>query len=589
MLIDWSLIMKKEYEIKNGKGPNSRLKFTVDIYPLAEGLFDELESKGFINRLERVPQLGDLPVKEKNKKSRYDYIMLQMYFYGIIKNMNHLLKYSMGSKMSPKEIKEKLGVELSDTVTVADILQLLSIAYNVGHFNNTFAASHAAVRLANENDEFRQTITDSIYDNYVKEHYANVVEDINYYRFHLLNSLIILSECNQELTSVLLTKRILLYYLKHDKDPDCKLCYVFNVFKEVRNVAFIAFDLQVTKTVPLELNINNTDSLEKIFFELLSEYNDESSTVQLIHSLNKLLDDTLYNRTDNVICRYEVTEKMLRELRKIKKWDKNSYIEMITSEDSVFNKKHSKNVTYITDYFLKLTFKSEENKAFKRIVNRLQSMNHISVGYYDRHYGESTIVVSLKKTCKCRSEMSFKVLKVVVNAIKELEGIDSFDDRYLLATKFFLYHYFGGHKLRIVQTVDRKKCVFCLRGRNNRVKELERLLSQNYGNDDQRHEVQYLISRLKEDGKNDLCIVIPGSIVAFEKKEKNTKKFELDGLIIYPNRGTNQIVFMEAKNKSAKPMEAVKCLKKSLGHIGIVCSKDDIKSEKYDAYFIHSI
>lgn len=64
----------------------------VDLFPLAQELYDELDRIGIIARIKEVPQLGVIRVKQGLSKSRYDYVILQLYFHQIIKKkiQNHL-------------------------------------------------------------------------------------------------------------------------------------------------------------------------------------------------------------------------------------------------------------------------------------------------------------------------------------------------------------------------------------------------------------------------------------------------------------------------------------------------------------------
>ena len=57
----------------------------VDLYPYATELYEELASIGIIDRTMSIPQLGVIRVSKKLAKTRYDYIMLQLYLHQLIK------------------------------------------------------------------------------------------------------------------------------------------------------------------------------------------------------------------------------------------------------------------------------------------------------------------------------------------------------------------------------------------------------------------------------------------------------------------------------------------------------------------------
>lgn len=46
-------------------------------------------------------------------------------------------------------------------------------------------------------------------------------------------------------------------------------------------------------------------------------------------------------------------------------------------------------------------------------------------------------------------------------------------------------------------------CVVCTRGKNARIKELQSLLKSSIGNEDENHEVKFLLSQIVNDSTND--------------------------------------------------------------------------------------
>ena len=68
-------IFKKHDRIKRSK------PVEFDLYPLSEQLFDEFDRIGVIERLKAIPQLGSIPVSQNLQKSRYDYVVLQIWLH----------------------------------------------------------------------------------------------------------------------------------------------------------------------------------------------------------------------------------------------------------------------------------------------------------------------------------------------------------------------------------------------------------------------------------------------------------------------------------------------------------------------------
>lgn len=201
-------------------------------------------------------------------------------------------------------------------ISVADIVQVLTLAYNIGHFYNTFVSSRAVIMMANANGNFRQLL----YNGSTDERFSQILEtylaDKNYLRFHLLNSLLVLDKCNPNLYSVKLAREILYAYINEDAlEQNNKLKYAFSLFRSVRSVAYIAYDLQVAK-VSFTIDLNDENAMILLLGELLSQYNDRRSSTQLIQSISKLLDDAVYNENSNVLCHCGIAKRMVNVLKR---------------------------------------------------------------------------------------------------------------------------------------------------------------------------------------------------------------------------------------------------------------------------------
>ncbi|WP_244270423.1 hypothetical protein [Proteiniborus ethanoligenes] len=158
-----------------------------------------------------------------------------------------------------------------------------------------------------------------------------------------------------------------------------------------------------------------------------------------------------------------------------------------------------------------------------------------------------------------------------------------------MVTKFFLYYLFPENSVVLKASVDEKVCVFCTRWKSNRINELKNILEQDLGTDDERHEVEFLISRLVDDDKNDISITVPSSILVIEKDRQGKKLCEFDGMIIYLNRKNNQVIFLEAKNTTNSPFFAKKCLGDKLKKLNIPFTEDSVEIRNYDAMLKISI
>lgn len=564
------------------------LKVEIDIYPYATELYEELEHIGIINRVKEIPQLGVIKVARRLAKTRYDYVMLQLYLHQMIKN--HLqghLRLTYNNYVAAKEFRKDYKYIKKDKPSIGDILQLLTIVYNIGHFYNTFTASRAVTMLTSEDSAFFDMVVGASTSERFHEAAKSILNSKNYQRLHLLNSILILERCDQAKQSVSLAMEILYAYINESTLPeDSKLKYAFAIFRNVRTVSYMAYDLQIAET-PLTIDLCNEKAMILLLQELLSEYNNNQSSHHLVQSTTKLLDDTVYNENSNAICYYKISRKMVSLITKDPSYTStNYYADLFADKSSILNRTHAHKRDYAQSQILKLTFSGDQRFLSEALLADLEKINNTRVGYYDRHSGEQTILVSIKKNCDPSTKIyaAFKAMKCAVSYLRRIADISSSDVRFILCTKFFLFYLFDENPVVIKPTIDREKCVICTRGKNSRVKELRSLLCASVGTEDENHEVEFLLSQLESDSINDTSITLPASILVYQKDAVGRKLCEFDGMIIHPMRKMDQVVFLEAKNRNEKPAFGKNCLKEKLDKFPIRYNYDDIQIVSCDAY-----
>lgn len=569
------------------------LKVEIDIYPYATELYEELEHIGIINRVKEIPQLGVIKVAKRLAKTRYDYIMLQLYLHQMIKN--HLqghLRWTYNNYVAAKEFRKDYKYIKKDKPSIGDILQLLTIVYNIGHFYNTFTASRAVTMLASEDSAFFDMVVGASTSERFHEAAKSILNSKNYQRLHLLNSILILERCDQAKQSVSLAMEILYAYINESTLPeDSKLKYAFAIFRNVRTVSYMAYDLQIAET-PLTIDLCNEKAMILLLQELLSKYNNNQSSHHLVQSTTKLIDDTVYNENSNAICYYKISRKMVSLITKDPSYTStNYYADLFADKSSILNRTHAHKRDYAQSQILKLTFSGDQRFLSEALLADLEKINNTRVGYYDRHSGEQTILVSIKKNCDPSTKIysAFKAMKCAVSYLRRIADISSSDVRFILCTKFFLFYLFDENPVVIKPTIDREKCVICTRGKNSRVKELRSLLCASVGTEDENHEVEFLLSQLESDSINDTSITLPASILVYQKDAVGRKLCEFDGMIIHPMRKMDQVVFLEAKNRNEKPAFGKNCLKEKLDKFPIRYNYDDIQIVSCDAYLKYSI
>lgn len=587
--------MKITYDLlPRQKRRRHNLKVEIDLYPCATELYEELDRIGLIERIKNIPQLGVIKVQKKLAKTRFDYVMLQLHLHKLIQTkIQGDLRFTYNNRISSEEFGKGYNYpNKNDKPFMGDVVQLLTIVYNVGHFYNTFTASRAVIMLAEKDKLFYDMVVNACEDKEYQSAAKIILDNKNYKRLHLLNSILVLEQCDKSKHSVSLALKILYSYINESSLPEeSKLKYAFTIFRDVRTVSYIAYDLQIAET-PLTIDLCDEKAMVLLLKELLSEYNNNQSLNNLICSISKLLDDTVYDENSNAICYYKISRKMVSLLTK--KLDcayVSYYNDLFINKSSVLNQVHTHKRDYVQSQILKLTFSKDQRRISEALLSELEKINNTRVGYYDRHSGEQTILVSIKSTCNfdVKRYAAYKVLKCTVNYLRRISNISSYDLRFLLTVKFFLFYLFKENPVIIKPTVNKDLCAICTRGKNARMKELQSLLKLSIGNADENHEVEFLLSRISNDTKNDTTITIPASILVYQKGVAGQKLSEFDGLIIHPMRESHQIVFLEAKNRDKKPNTGKKCLAKKLDKFLFEYLPEDIIVVDRDAYWKYTI
>lgn len=468
-------------EIKHDLLPKQKtrkhnLNVVIDLYPYATELYEELDRNGIIERIKEIPQLGVIKVKKKLAKTRFDYVMLQLYLHKLIKT--HLqgdLRYTYNNYINPKEFRDDyVYPNKKNKPSMGDIFQLLTIVYNIGHFYNTFTASRAITMVAEEDDAFYNMVVNACEDERYQSAAKIILDSKNYQRLHLLNSILILEQCDKSKQSISVALEILYAYInERELQEENKLKYAFAIFRNVRTVSYMAYDLQIAET-PLTIDLCNEKAMLLLLKELLSEYNNNQSSTHLVGSITKLLDDTVYNENSNAICYYKISRKMVSLITKDPTYATlNYYNDLFIKKDSVLNRNHTHKRDYVQSQILKLTFTAEERWVSEALLSELEKINNTRVGYYDRHSGEQTILVSIKNTCDSATKRfaAYKTLKCTINYLRRISDIDSCEPRFLLASKFFLFYLFDENPVVIKPTISRDTCVICTRGKNTRIRQ----------------------------------------------------------------------------------------------------------------------
>lgn len=596
--------MRIEKEIFKGiRNVGKRKVVKVDLYPYVSELYKMLEENNLIQELKDTALLGNICIKKRDSYSRFDYVMMQLYIYQFVKKHLSELEISLNNKFKCKEFRS-MTMTINDKdfpkpPTIADVLQVLSFIYNIGHFRSTFTSSRAALNLINNRNEIGKSFLSSFKYEIHKQIAKDIIESNNYLRFHLLNSLLLLQNLDEDNLVVKFSINILTEYLTPSSQQSPKAQYTFELFRIIREICYVTLDLSIAP-VPIYLDIYNDKYLKTLLEERLSGYNDQRQIKNLFNALNKLLQDTVYNEECNAIIQYDIARRMTNNVLKsdylIDSMMHNYYdfIKAQNNQFDVFNRKYFRLNDFDNNNILKLSFDKKEQRTLEELVDKLNSTNFVKAAwYYRKNENKITILVSIKKNCTDKTKVGLKIARLILNVINKLqikENAESYHSQSLLTIKFLLYYLFANNRVILEGRLDPSVCVILDRGKNGRVKSLNMLISDSQNiNEDDVHEIEVLRDILLDETKNDLCLTVCSSILVTENKVSSEPIAEFDGLILFPNRIEKQVIFVESKNRKEQPSHSKNCLIDKFESLGIRYSEEDICIFNKDCKYYYSI
>lgn len=561
---------------------------SFDYYELNyyESLKNELQKFNFVEKLKDINQLGATKVQKNKVKSRYDYVIFQLYIHNEIQiNVDsHYLEFAYSNQVKEFEFKNA-NLQFATIPTIADCIQILILAYNIGHFSNTFTSSLALTESANGNANIKNWLISSL-DSYDKTIANSIIDDMDYTRFHLINSLIILNKCD-DIDSVKLAKELIRAYIIGTDSK--KINYIFKIFRKVRSLCYITFDLPISNNL-ISFSVHNKNSVTSFLKEYFSAFNNDQNLYSLFSSVNKILEDEIYDSSENALCLYKISRKIKKSIKELD-INTTSYFDLLSSSQSIVNRNYSKRIDFDKTNILHITFCETDNVDVFKLHKRLSKMNNVRTSFYIKYRFKNnqrlkyyTFIVALSKKCVDKTYISFKVLKTFISIL--YNKISLSDSRYISITKFFLHYLLDGKELIIDYTINDDHCIIVKKGVKSQEKLLDKYIRESNSSADAIHETDFIKTVISKNKINSTAMIVFGSIKTLKKgSSKSSRINEYDGIIIYPF--TDIVIFTEAKNMS-KGNDAKKDLDRKLNNIGIKYNKEEHMPESHHYYYLEN-
>ncbi len=601
------MILKKEI-FKGNRNVGKRKVADVKFYDYATELYGILKENDLIKAMERTPLLGNIPVKRRDSYTRFDYIMFQLYLYQFVeKHLNSELLHSLNNGYRCKEFGHMV-IDVRDCeftnkmLTLADIMQMLVFIYNIGHFKNTFTSSRAALDILKNNNEIRKGFLAAFKYEEHRKTATEIIKTNNYYRFHILNSLLLLQNLGLENLVIKVSINILTEYLAPFSQQSSKIQYAFKFFRSIREVSYTIYDSSLAP-IPIYFDLHNDRHLKILLKEKLLGYNSKDRKADLFMGINKLLQDYLYNEENIGIAQFHIARKITNTVLKsdfLVDSMTNKYCDLIRAENSkfdIFNRKHYRKNDFDSNNLLKLSFAKEEQELLEGLVLKLNRINFVKAAWHYRLDEDRIgVLVSVKKCCEDKTKAALKATRCILRPLDILQkkdgknGNEDYHAQSLLTAKFLLYYLLGCHRIKIEGKLNPDVCVILDRGSSRRIKRLEALIkSAKNASEDDIHEIEVLRDILTQERRNELCLIICSNILLVSDNTRVKTLAEFDGLVIFPNRHENQIVFVESKNIKRRPSISKNCLIKKFESIGVKFSEENISTFNKDSKYYYTI
>lgn len=573
--------MKVEYTLQRRiRGVSEEITRIIETYSYLDTLIAELSQDGYYQRLETVPQLGMVHVNSEFLKKRKTYVMMQLYLHDYCRRALKSDKKNLyGTELKMEDLGDDITLD-GKYPSIADAEQALVLTCNIGHFMNTFASSRAMISYLNRSQSSIESFAELLESPEVGAVARRIINTDDYHQFHLLNGFLILLSCNKSIPGVRLAIAVLrAYLLREECVPSGKMQEIFELYKVIRDLTMITYDLQVAR-IPFFMALWNENDLKHFLIERVSTFQDNSAATDFMNASLKLLSKTLYFQETQVIKEYQSSKSMTKHIPKELPLTRDSYLKtFLLDEGYGLNSTFKQSRTYGAKHrpWLKISLTTNAE-----LVKKLDRIEYVDAGYYRRRSGQTTFVAQIKESCSKRAMTALKIIRTIVPYLCEYSYLENEveRDRTLLQVFLFFASEFFCNEVRVDPTVTRSdRCVLGVRGSRKRWEQLDNILIDSYTDDpDKKHEVSFMRDYLKNDHKNDFAIMIPSSIKVTDS-ETRAEICEFDGMIIFPNRNDGQIVFLEAKNMR-KGGKAANCLKKKFRKINMTFEEANLCTYK---------
>ncbi|SEI13312.1 hypothetical protein SAMN05192559_11710 [Halobacillus karajensis] len=261
---------------------------TPVIYPFVNSLYSN--SKLQIEpRLKDINQLGAIKyIHNGAHYTRYEYVLLQFMLINFMKNNS---EWGLGSKFNFSFLENPV-LSYENKITGAEILELIVLFGNIGHFRETFSSNKVWFHyLFTNKHDLRNSLKKGLKSN-GKTLLDEMLTSANSYKIQWINTLFILSRSEKLNDYRLICERVFDKILSNKSDKWLDLYY------KIRKVSYVVLDSHYSH-IPISISLQNVLFNENLFVDELSKYS--SGLMGAFDRVNDLLEDTLYLENNTLL------------------------------------------------------------------------------------------------------------------------------------------------------------------------------------------------------------------------------------------------------------------------------------------------
>lgn len=557
-------VIKQEYNI-NGIG-----LITSEIYAFPASLYYDKRLK-LKDKMKNINQLGALKYIYKGAHyTRHEYILLQIMLINIIQK-EAKNDWGLGSNINFNKLDIKEEITYSKGITEAEMLELIVILANIGHFKDTFASNkvwfhYLVTNRFNLKRSFKKGLSQK-----GRELFDRILENGDYQKIQWLNSLYILSR-NKNFNDHKIICQLIIDKLFGNENEEW--ANLFDLYYKIRKVSYIVLDSHYSH-IPVSISLKSVLFNKQLFIDELSKNN--SGLMGTFDRINDLLEDTLYFENNAMLMG---TYRSMDIYKKLENYINNEHGEKISISkvtDLLLNEEKSPFYGYFNisndeipwnlDKNLSLTFIVNDKNKFPidvfgeelKLKEKLGKNCFIAMNF-SPSFTKFRIVYSLSKSIRERELLS-NCRKIISSAIDyylkfheySLKNVNNGVLKEVVIKKIFTYLFRNilkeDYYCNYVYDISLSPFIIG-NGSKNTIKKLneyiEKFKTVNPEKKDQIHELKAVKKSLCLFPYQGLHIVYLGSLRFINSKK--CSDCELDGLILTPKNENILLRVIEAKN-----------------------------------------